>query len=417
MKEKRLIVTSASSPQEEPTKTTCLKVKLFSPPLTPAPARCLEPLCTEGASQLLPKYHSPSPSKPVILDSSDGDETVPVPGRRARRGTVDRASASERRLSNGPINAAKIGGGGVDVRTQQLVNEFLDAYRSRNLRPATIDWYRNILGRFARTCPTFPDGPQPIESFLASIKGSDETIYGYFRALKTFFKFTAERRETATPMAKVRVKRPEEKLPATLEEKELYQLLTSATTLRDRAILTLFVDSGIRSGELAGLRVQNIRAEVIKVRGKTGEREVPISEETHRLLEALMASQPNQEYVFLGHKGPLCRHGIYRIVRLHMTKAGITGPKLGPHRIRHGFGKNFLVSGGDLRSLQLLMGHKRITTTEIYTHLVTKDLIEKHHKFSPLRAAQAAAQESLWKDEAVEEAESILTKKGKNEET
>ena len=383
---------------------------MFSQPLGTPPARCLEPLCNERVAQLLPKYHSPSTANPVIIDSSDGDEIVPLPGRKAQSGTVDRASASESLLINGPINAAKIGVGGADVRTQQVVNDFLDAYRSRNLRPATIDWYRNILGRFARTCPAFPDGPQPIELFLASIKGSDETIHDYFRALKTFFKFTAERCETANPMAKVRVQRPKEKLPATLDDKELYQLLTSAATLRDMAILTLFVDSGIRSGELAGLRVPNIRAEVVKVCGKTGEREVPISEETHRLLAALMASQPNQEYVFLGHKGPLGKHGIYRIVRLHMRKAGITGPKLGAHRIRHAFGKNYLVSGGDLRSLQLLMGHKRITTTEIYTHLVTKELIDKHHKFSPLRAAQAAAQTSLWKDQAVKEAEEILEK-------
>jgi len=144
------------------------------------------------------------------------------------------------------------------------------------------------------------------------------------------------------------------------------------------------------------------------VYGKTDWREAPISDETRELLLQVAATSPD-EHVFYGDKGtPLSRFGVYRIVRKHMRKAGIKGPKLGPHRIRHGFGKNYLVEGGDLRSLQEIMGHTDVKTTQKYVALNKTDIVKKHRKFSPLRAAHAAAQESLFATEALKEAEEII---------
>jgi hypothetical protein len=91
-----------------------------------------------------------------------------------------------------------------------------------------------------------------------------------------------------------------------------------------------------------------------------------------------------------------------------MERAGIKGPKLGSHRIRHGFGKNFLVQGGDLRSLQEIMGHTDIKTTQKYATLNLTDIIKKHRKFSPLKAVHAAEQESLITPEVLKQAEEIL---------
>lgn len=84
---------------------------------------------------------------------------------------------------------------------------------------------------------------------------------------------------------------------------------------------------------------------------------------------------------------------------------------MGPHRLRHAFGKNFLVQGGDLRSLQEIMGHADIETTQKYATLNLTDIVKKHQKFSPLQAAHAAAQESLFTVEALKEAEEILRRK------
>ncbi|GAI45219.1 unnamed protein product, partial [marine sediment metagenome] len=116
------------------------------------------------------------------------------------------------------------------------------------------------------------------------------------------------------------------------------------------------------------------------------------------------------------HKGPITRHLIYAIVRRALEKAGIKGPKLGPHRLRHAFGKNFLVQGGDLRSLQEIMGHADIETTQKYATLNLTDIVKKHQKFSPLKAAHAAAQESFFDtSELVREAEAIVKGEEVNE--
>jgi integrase/recombinase XerD len=196
----------------------------------------------------------------------------------------------------------------------------------------------------------------------------------------------------------------------TLEVGELMKLLHSVESQRDKAIITLLVDCGVRAGEVCSLLKHNIKQETIVVHGKVGWREVPISDETKRLLLQI-ATLSSDDYVFHGNKGPITRHLIYAIVRRALEKAGIKGPKLGPHRLRHAFGKNFLVQGGDLRSLQEIMGHADIETTQKYATLNLTDIVKKHQKFSPLRAVHAAAQEGLFTLEALKEAEEILRRK------
>ena len=309
------------------------------------------------------------------------------------------------------------------MRTEQALREFIASRIAANLSPATISWYEDRLLPFANSCPTLPRRPEPIEAFLATIQGSPETKFDVYRALKTFFKFISSRHGLPNPMDAnnsgrygrendaIKPPRRPKTLMATLESHELMRLLYSAQTLRDRAILTLIADNGVRADEVCSLLKHNIKQESVVVHGKTGWREVPISDETRWLLLRFAAKSPD-DHVFYGHKGPITRHLIYAIVRRHMEKAGIKGPKLGPHRIRHAFGKNYLVEGGDLRSLQEIMGHADIKTTEKYATLNLTDIIKKHRKFTPLRAAHAAAQESLFdKDSILKEAERILTKK------
>jgi integrase/recombinase XerD len=247
---------------------------------------------------------------------------------------------------------------------------------------------------------------------MAGLKGSPETKWDVYRALKTFYKFISIRRLLPNPMDAIKPPRRPKTLMPTLESGEMMKLLHSAETPRDRAILTLIMDNGVRAGEVCSLLKHNIRQETVIVNGKTGWREVPVSEETRLLLLQISAASPD-DYVFHGHKGPITRHLIYEITRRHMQKVGIKGPKMGPHRLRHAFGKNFLVEGGDLRSLQEILGHADIKTTEKYATLNLTDIINKHRKFSPLRAIHAAAQEGLFKVEAIKEAEDILRESSK----
>jgi len=296
------------------------------------------------------------------------------------------------------------------VKTELALREFFDSRIAANLSPATIEWYKDRLSPFVNSCPNLPQRPEPIERFLATVFGSPETRYDVYRALKTFFKFICSRRQLPNPMDDVPSPRRPKTLMPTLEVGELMRLLHSAEGPRDRAIITLLVDCGVRAGEVCSLLKHNIKQETIIVHGKVGWREVPISEETKRLLVQVAAISPD-DYVFHGQKGPISRHLIYAIVRRALEKAGIKGPKLGPHRLRHAFGKNFLVQGGDLRSLQEIMGHADIETTQKYATLNLTDIVKKHQKFSPLKAAHAAAQESLFAAEAIREAEQILQTK------
>ena len=295
------------------------------------------------------------------------------------------------------------------MKTQAAINDFLQSCYARNLKPASIEWYRVPLQRFAALYPKLPTKPGPVEAFLAQITGSAETKHARYRALNTFYTFIHQRRRIPNPMEWLQPPRHDDSPPPTLEAQEVWRVVNSATHLRDKVLLNLLIDSAIRAGELANLRVSDIKTDTIEVYGKTQKREVPISEETKRQLLSLAAMDGRDGYVFHGHKGRLSRHGVYRIVSTHMRKASIQGPKLGSHRLRHAFGRNYVLNGGDLRSLQEIMGHRNITTTQRYARLNVKDTIPKHHEFTLLRSAHAAAQGSFFKVQAIEEAEAILS--------
>lgn len=297
------------------------------------------------------------------------------------------------------------------MKTLAAIQSFLYSRRSLNLRPTTINWYRKNLNRFASFCSELPMEPEPIEEFLVKVVSDekDESRHAHYRTLRALYRFTCKRHRLPNPMEFVDPPRRRNKVRPTLTSQEMMLLLHQAQSLRDRSILSLFIDSGARCGEAASLRKQDIFEDHIKVDGKTGQREIPISDETRRLLLALVADDSNTEFVFRGQRGPLTTSGIYQLVKRHMRKAGITGSKLGPHRIRHGFGKQWIKNGGDTRSLQEIMGHASISTTEIYVTLSRDEVVAKHRQFTPLRSAHAAAQESfLDTSAALKEAEEIL---------
>jgi len=296
------------------------------------------------------------------------------------------------------------------MKTDKAINEFIQSRRAADISPATIGWYCDRLKQFRELYPKLPTKTKVIQAFLEDLPGSRETRYGTYRAVKTLYIFLQERHGIPNPVPPRHRRNRDEKLPPTLEDGEMMRLVNSATNPRDRAILSLLLDTGIRVSELIGLRKTDVKIDTIRVKGKSGERDVPISEEVRLQLHSL--APEGTGYVFIGHSKHLSREEVYRIVAAHMKMADISGPKLGPHRIRHAFGRSYLVNGGDLRSLQQLMGHKKISTTERYASLNLNDVIAKHHKFTPLRAAHAAAQGSfLDKRGVLEEAEEILTKK------
>lgn len=284
------------------------------------------------------------------------------------------------------------------MNTATAVQSFLYNRQSRNLRPSTINWYKSRLQHFIDFSEELPTEPEPIEQFLVEVVPGeqDEVRHGYYRTVKALYQFICRRYRLANPMDFVDPPSRRKKVMPTLSAEEMLTLLTRARRIRDLAILSLFIDCGPRCGEAASLRWWNIFDDYIKVDGKSGEREIPISEETKQMLLSLVSADGHQDYIFVGQRGPLTTNGIYKIVRKYMKEAGIAKPKLGPHRIRHGFGKNFILNGGDTRSLQKIMGHANISTTEIYCELSKEEVVAKHHRFTPLRSTHAASQANMF---------------------
>ena len=301
------------------------------------------------------------------------------------------------------------------MNTAAAVQAFLYNRRSLNRRPTTIKWYERNLKRLIDFSPELPTEPEPLEQFLAEVvpDHQEQTRHGYFRTLKALYRFTCRRRRLPNPMDLIDPPARHKKVKPSLTARELMMLLAKPPGVRDMALLTLFVDSGCRAGEAASLRKQNIFDGYVVVDGKTGQRFAFISEETRRLLLNLVANNNGRsDYVFLGQRGALTTSGIYRVVKKHLRAADITPPKMGPHRLRHAFGKNYILNGGDTRSLQEIMGHENNSVTEEYIELTREEIQAKHHRFTPLRAAHAAAQSSMFTDDAARkvlaEAEEIL---------
>jgi site-specific recombinase XerD len=279
------------------------------------------------------------------------------------------------------------------MKTRAAVDAFI-ADRAPDLSALSSALYRQQLGRLAATFEELPDKPEPVAIFLNGIRGKKITRYGYYRTFKAFYAFVKERFRRRNVMAGIRMQRPDTHvMMATLEPREQSMVLRAAANPRDLAIVTILTDTGIRAGELVTLNKRSIGDGYILVDGKTGPRFVPVSDETMTALHGLAGVAGKAGWLFPGYQDrPLSRQQVYRIVRSLMDRAGVHPPKMGPHRMRHAFGKAYLVNGGDVRSLQLLMGHRQISTTEQYTSLNTKDLEAKHHRFTPLHSAQAAAQ-------------------------
>jgi integrase/recombinase XerD len=285
------------------------------------------------------------------------------------------------------------------MATSKVVQSFLAGCRARGLSPRTIAWYQCLLLAFANKYPRLPDKPDRIEYFLGAPEISDELRHGRFRALRAFYSWASQRLEVPNPMTQISTPRKRKKLPRTLTLTDMGCLLLAPLSRRDRTMITLVLDTGIRIGELVGMDSEDIGEETIFVSGKTGQRQVPISDETRGHLLEMASSGP----LFRGPKGRLTTSGAYQAIRQALIRAGISGKKLGPHTLRHTFGRQWIVAGGDLVSLQRILGHASISTTRIYTELDLGDVLGQHHRFTPLIWATSAVQGQLFSNPASRE--------------
>ncbi|OFW30549.1 MAG: hypothetical protein A3H97_05635 [Acidobacteria bacterium RIFCSPLOWO2_02_FULL_65_29] len=309
--------------------------------------------------------------------------------------------------------------------------EFLQYLRlNRNVSPHTVRAYESDLSQFldhvaARAGIKRRDvrpaalDRHAIRGFLGAIHADGQsraTSARKLAAVRTFLRYL--RREElidGDPGALIPTPKREIRMPAHLSESEMAVLLAAPSAdaplgRRDRAILELFYASGLRLSELAGLDLEdvNLSARMVRVLGKGGrERLVPFNTTTasairrylndrERMIVAGRGSAPVakrsvrsrpggriRDPLFVNYRGtPLGTRSIDRLVRRYVVACG-TRLGISPHALRHSFATHLLQRGADLRAIQELLGHARLSTTQRYTHVNTAQLLEVYRNAHP----------------------------------
>jgi integrase/recombinase XerD len=289
-----------------------------------------------------------------------------------------------------------------------VLADFLDYLRAEaGLSENTIAAYGRDVGAWLRRlekerrAPAEADRESVLEHLAAErARGlSARSLARALAALRTFHRFLAgEGRAAADPTSGIDAPRAWSRLPSVLSREDVEALLASpgARTVlgrRDRAILEVLYGCGLRAAEIASLRVDRVAFDlgVLRVIGKgSKERLVPFGARARAALEAYLAhSRPRlargatAPECFLTKAGkPMLREDVWRTVRRHLRAAGIA-VEASTHTLRHSFATHLLEGGADLRSVQEMLGHASVSTTQIYTHTDAARLRAVHRKFHP----------------------------------
>ncbi len=242
-------------------------------------------------------------------------------------------------------------------------------------------------------------------AFLNEKQYSKATIARKLATLRSFYKFLVKRNQLGSnPVAAVRTPKQEKKLPKFLEYEEVRKLLETPPMnnwlgARDRAILETLYSTGIRVSELVALNMDDVDflGEVVHVRGKgKKERISPIGSSALQTIQHYMEfrnkrAQSNSNFdskvLFVSKQGRrLSTRSVRRKMDKYLKMAGLD-PAISPHTLRHSFATHMLNNGADLRSVQELLGHQSLSTTQVYTHLTTRKLKEVYENAHPRETA------------------------------
>jgi len=242
--------------------------------------------------------------------------------------------------------------------------------------------------------------PLDLRRYLADLKRaaySRATIARKIATLRSFYKFLAREGEVrGNPVKVIRTPRMGKRLPKFLNPTDVERLLaapkgTDLLSRRDAAILEVLYSTGMRVGELVGLDLEDIDplAEVVRVRGKgRRERLAPLGSYAMRALNRYLelraqADVKDDRAVFINRHGwRLSARSVRRKLAKYLAEAGLD-PAVSPHTLRHSFATHMLERGADLRAVQELLGHRSLSTTQIYTHVTASRLKEIYESAHP----------------------------------
>ena len=286
----------------------------------------------------------------------------------------------------------------------KLVADYLDFLSvERGLSPNTVSAYQEDLNTYLE----FSKGGilesvrETVGDHLMELKYrglSPVTIARHLSAIKGFYQFLLnEGKIKSDPTVSMKMPKVWAGLPSCLSVREIAWILAQADLkkyagIRDRAILELLYAAGLRISELIELRQSNLDFEVGYLRcvgkGKK-ERIVPVGKEAIKSVKLyLTKSRPHyvkgeDKHLFVNRLGKgFTRQGLWKIVKKYARKAGIK-KEISPHTLRHSFATHLLERGADLRSVQEMLGHANISTTQIYTHVDSSRLKRIHAKYHP----------------------------------
>ena len=291
---------------------------------------------------------------------------------------------------------------------EKAVAKFLRTLEDRNASPHTIKAYRTDLAQFAEYV-----GPQTwgdidhvlIRGYLSNLydRGLSKTsVARALAALRSLYKWLAQEGEVEqNPAALVATPKLPKKLPRVPTIEEVNTVLDtdmpecSAFSERDQAILELLYGCGIRNSELVGINVDDVHwsQQVVLVRGKgKKERYVPFGESAAAAVKTYLPARQRvlaetkhtiERALLVNLRGSrLTTRSVGRIVKQIAVARGLS-PDVHPHTLRHAFGTHMLEEGADLRAIQEMLGHERLSTTQRYTQLTVKHVMEVYDKTHP----------------------------------
>lgn len=291
----------------------------------------------------------------------------------------------------------------IEFKKDPLIRSFLDSlFIEKGLSKNTIKSYESDLKEFFAWCHKIHKKlPSKLTSssiniylgylFNKNIKSS--SVNRKLSTLKAFYIFLYKQKLILKiPTEDIETPKIQKKLPSTLSENEVEKLLkapkdNNIIELRDKAMLEMLYATGMRISELVNLKEVNVdkNRQVVKVLGKgSKERLIPFGDEALDSLQKYLHKRNSRNiYIFLNNRdNKLSRVGFWQRVKIYLKRVHLKSD-ITPHTLRHAFATHLLNRGADLRSVQLLLGHSDLSTTQIYTHIAKQRLSEMHKKHHP----------------------------------
>ena len=289
-----------------------------------------------------------------------------------------------------------------DYKKDHIIRSFLDSlYIEKGLSKNTVSSYKNDISSFLSWLNKKQINYQQvsgknINQFISNLFNSglkSSSINRKISSIKHFYLFLSKKKIIKySPADEIETPKQEKYLPVSMSEDEVERLLSSPNPnqiieRRDKAMIEILYATGMRISELVNLKLTDIdfNRSVLKVFGKgSKERLVPYGEKAAEALDIYLRDRKRSDSknVFLSNRGSqITRGAFWQRIKIYIKRENLKS-SISPHTLRHAFATHLLNRGADLRSVQILLGHSDLSTTQIYTHIAKQrlgEILKKHH--------------------------------------